>query len=90
MCENNAFKCPSGSKCINQSSFCNGGLPECPDREDERGCGKIHLYNGHEIRRQLTFFVIISFRANLLLRYGKLSRNYPEKSLRNALISELG
>ncbi|XP_072046305.1 CUB and sushi domain-containing protein 3-like [Amphiura filiformis] len=39
VCDETDFKCPSGLGCVNQSAVCNGGLLECPDREDERGCG---------------------------------------------------
>ncbi|XP_022112155.1 uncharacterized protein LOC110991203 [Acanthaster planci] len=36
-CESGQFACPSGSKCLDQSSVCNG-IHECPTYADETNC----------------------------------------------------
>ena len=41
VCSETEFRCPMGIGCTNESNVCNAGFTECPDREDERGCGEL-------------------------------------------------
>ena len=36
------FECETGDRCISLSARCDG-ITNCPDSEDERGCGKLNL-----------------------------------------------
>ena len=44
VCKEAEYQCPSGLNCFNQEDICNGGILDCPDREDERGCGNYYRF----------------------------------------------
>lgn len=49
VCKEAEYQCPSGLNCFNQEDICNGGIIDCPDREDERGCGNYYRFFFHRL-----------------------------------------